>query len=150
MHGYAAGAVYNYWLVHGSGNNQANKAFTEDRGTVTSSNVRANDRLAYDDEGNDTGDEVDPSCSWADDNIYDQVTVVTSVGGYGQCPTVYKPTDISWKCAYSRIYSFDNSGQSDQFATPDLKDLSLAQGSSPAGTYDSDYFWNDPDVYRKN
>ena len=148
MHGYKTGAVYNYWLVHGSGNNQANKAFTEDCSTITSSNVRANDRLAYDDEGNDTGDEVDPSCSWDDDNIYDQVTVVTSATDYG-CSN-YRPTDISWKCAYSRIYSFDNSGQSNQFATSDMKDLSLTQGSSPTGTYDSGYFWGGPDVYRKN
>ena len=39
MHGYTNGAVYNYWLVHGDGNNQANKTFTEDCDTITSSNV---------------------------------------------------------------------------------------------------------------
>ncbi len=93
-------ANYDYWLVHGDGPNEADKAFTEDCDEIDPrSGVLADDRIAY----------LDLPTS----NYYDQSTIVTAIGGDPN-----KPEQITWKCGYSGVYSFDNSGQIDQWATP--------------------------------
>jgi len=153
MHYYADEADYDYWTVHGDGNSQSNKVFSEDCGKITSSSVAVNDRLAYDDDGEKPGYTFVPwtDMAWAADNVYDEVTIVEARESYVEnCVTKYRPTQIKWKCSYGRVYSFDNSNETDQFATPDLSNVSLPDGNSPSGTYDDDYFWDQPDVYRKN
>jgi len=153
MHYYADEADYDYWIVHGNGNNQSHKVFSEDCSKITSSSVAVNDRLAYDDDNEGIGYTFAPwtNMLWPADNIYDLVTIVEARESYVEnCVTKYRPTQIKWKCSYGRVYSFDNGNETDQFATPDLSDVNLPDGSSPSGTYDDDHFWDQPDVYRKN
>ena len=136
MHEYADDGVnyaeYNYWLVHGTGDNQANKAFTKDCDEVTpTSNVAVDDRLAYE------GTESPYNAA----DVIEQATLVSAV-------TSSKPTQITWKCEYSGVYTWDNSGQADQWATPGRTGCAGTQGNSPTGTWDVDY-WASPDVYQK-
>jgi hypothetical protein len=139
MDGYAGSANYDYWLVPSETSDQI---FTDDctkRCGQPPTSARANDRLAYED-AND---------------IYQQATKVNSVSrtyypstcSYGP----YKPSQIQWKCEYSGVYRWNNSGQSDRYGTPGRTGLSQPTGSPPTGTWDADY-WDgaDADVYYAN
>lgn len=131
MDGYAGGANYDYWLVHGNGANQGDKVFSEDCDAKTPANYAINDRLAYD-EGED-----------ASDNIYDHVTIVKNKES-GECGGT---TDIEWKCSYSGVYTF-NTIAAHRWTTPGRTGAVYAGGEIPTGTYDLDY-WANPDIFRK-
>ncbi len=133
MDGYATNANYDYWLIHGDGDNQANKVFSEDC-DLNFSSVQVDDRLAYD-EGEDQND-----------GVYDHVTIVDTRFNLG-C-SMYVPDEIRWKCGYSGVYEFDTTGASDRWATPGMINTSYIEDQDPNGTYDDDY-WDGPDIFRK-
>jgi len=139
MDGYAGDANYDYWLVHGAGDNQANTAFSDDCHTVSDSyNTAVGDRLVYD-EGEGTTD-----------GIYDHASIIkttkTQVVG---CYTYYYVGTIEWKCGYSGVYGKSVSGYSRTPSTPGSTNTTYIEGLDPSGTYAAD-FWSGPVIYRKN
>jgi hypothetical protein len=137
MDRYKGSAKYDYWIVPRA---DANKVFTDDctkRSGQPPTSASANDRIAYEGFG----------------DIYRHATIVNSVdreyfgcGQYGP----YKPNEIQWKCDYSGVYKWNNSGQSDRFATPGRDNLYRNIGSPPTGgvTVVPDYWGGgDADVY---
>ena len=132
MDGFKGSANYDYWIAPCD---DVNKVFTDDcikRGAQP----YGGERLAYLGSG----------------GIYRHATIVNSVSRDwipATCRyTLYEPAEIQWKCNYSGVYKWDNSGESDRFSTPGRDNIYQNTGSAPTGTWDPNYWdGDDADMY---